>query len=236
MSTTKVAEEKIERTQPTPGPSKKSAREDRRARRRCETVDSIRLLNEALPLATDSTSEDSDDCSTIGNTSTAESAAESAMDTDGFQLPSARRQMKRKNSHNSSSESDKKKRPGTKTVAAEVSQPVESVPNHPQAKDARRPTGEGQMDGRKRRTGAARSPHDEGGQHQRRHSDPARLGSRLPPASPYCLRHEGTTPFVPTDGREACQGRHPRSLRKPVSFASRRVRDPFPPRLSHDSL
>ncbi|GJQ66609.1 hypothetical protein Trydic_g4581 [Trypoxylus dichotomus] len=66
------------------------------------------------------------------------------------------------------------------------------------------------MDGRKRRTGATRSPHDEGGQHQRRYLDPARLGSRLPPASPHRLRHEGTVPFVPTDGREALQGRHPR--------------------------
>ncbi|GJQ65582.1 hypothetical protein Trydic_g7680 [Trypoxylus dichotomus] len=37
------------------------------------------------------------------------------------------------------------------------------------------------MDGRKRRTGATRSPHDDGGQHQRRYPDPARLSSRLPP-------------------------------------------------------
>ncbi|GJQ65019.1 hypothetical protein Trydic_g23196 [Trypoxylus dichotomus] len=49
-------------------------------------------------------------CSTIGNTST----GKSVMDTDDFQLPSARRQLKRKGLRNSSSESDRRERPGTK--------------------------------------------------------------------------------------------------------------------------
>ncbi|GJQ68484.1 hypothetical protein Trydic_g14816 [Trypoxylus dichotomus] len=138
MSTPKVDDEK-RKMEPTPGPSKKSAREERRARRRGETVDSIRLLQEALPLATDSTTDDSDDCSTIGNTSTAESAAESAMDTDEFQPQSARRQRKRKNSNNSSSGSDERKRSGKKSATEEVSQPVQSAPSRPQAKDARVP-------------------------------------------------------------------------------------------------
>ncbi|GJQ73952.1 hypothetical protein Trydic_g18886 [Trypoxylus dichotomus] len=138
MSASKVDDEK-RKMETTPGPSKKSAREERRARRRGETVDSIRLLQEALPLATDSTTDDSDDCSTIGNTSTAESAAESAMDTDEFQTQSARRQRKRKNSNNSSSGSDERKRPGKKSVTEEVFQPVQSAPSRPQAKDARVP-------------------------------------------------------------------------------------------------
>ncbi|GJQ67633.1 hypothetical protein Trydic_g8424 [Trypoxylus dichotomus] len=138
MSTSKADDEKM-KMKPTPGPSKKSAREERRARRRGETVDSIRLLQEALPLATDSTTDDSDDCSTVGNTSTAESTAESAMETDEFQPQSARRQRKRKNSHNSSSGSDERKRPGKKSATEEVSQPVQSAPSRPQAKDARVP-------------------------------------------------------------------------------------------------
>ncbi|GJQ85452.1 hypothetical protein Trydic_g21998 [Trypoxylus dichotomus] len=128
MSTTKTAEEKTERTQPTPGPSKKSAREESGARRRCETVDSIRLLQEALPLASDSTISD---CSTIGNTSTAESAAESAVETEVFQLPSARRQRKRKSSRNSSSESERRKRSRTKPATAGDVQPANA------AKDSR---------------------------------------------------------------------------------------------------
>ncbi|GJQ85883.1 hypothetical protein Trydic_g15339 [Trypoxylus dichotomus] len=104
--------------EPTPGPAKKSAREERRARGRGETVDSIRLLQEALPLATDSTTDDSD---------------------DEFQPQSARRQRKRKNSHYSTSGSDERKRPGKKSATEEVSQPVQSAPSRPQAKDARVP-------------------------------------------------------------------------------------------------
>ncbi|GJQ66607.1 hypothetical protein Trydic_g4580 [Trypoxylus dichotomus] len=52
------------------GTSKQSAREERRARRRGEAVDAIRMLQDALPLANESTSDtDSDDCSTIVPTS-----------------------------------------------------------------------------------------------------------------------------------------------------------------------
>ncbi|GJQ70714.1 hypothetical protein Trydic_g647 [Trypoxylus dichotomus] len=98
-----------------------------------DRVDSIRLLQEALPLATDSTTDDSDDCSTIGNTSTAESAAESAMETEEFQLPSPRIQRKRKSSRNSSSESERRKRPGTKPATAGDVQPANA------AKDTRVP-------------------------------------------------------------------------------------------------
>ncbi|GJQ88801.1 hypothetical protein Trydic_g13294 [Trypoxylus dichotomus] len=122
---------------PMPGTSKQSAREERRARRRGEAIDAIRLLQDALPLVSESTTSDadSDDCSTIENTST----EESAMDTDDFQLPSARRQLKRKGSRNSSSVSDRRERPGTKPVTVGEFQPVQSVPNQPKAKDARVP-------------------------------------------------------------------------------------------------
>ncbi|GJQ79607.1 hypothetical protein Trydic_g16449 [Trypoxylus dichotomus] len=61
------------------------------------------------------------------------------METDDFQLPSARRQLKRKGSRNSSSKSDRGKRSGTKPAIAGESQPVKPVPNHPKAKDARVP-------------------------------------------------------------------------------------------------
>ncbi|GJQ68002.1 hypothetical protein Trydic_g16739 [Trypoxylus dichotomus] len=137
MSATKTTEEKTVKTQPTPGPSKKSVREERRTRRRGETMDAIRLLQEALPLATDSTtSDDSDDCSTIGNTST----AESAMRTEDLQLPSARRQMKRKSSRNSSSESERRKRPGTKpATAGDVQSANAALPDHSKAMDSRVP-------------------------------------------------------------------------------------------------
>ncbi|GJQ79525.1 hypothetical protein Trydic_g16372 [Trypoxylus dichotomus] len=122
---------------PVPRTSKQSAREERRARRCGEAIDAIRLLQDALPLASESTTSDadSDDCSTIGNTST----GESAMDTDDFQLPSARRQLKGKGSRNSSSESYRRKRSRTKPATAGESQPVQSVPNHHKAKDARVP-------------------------------------------------------------------------------------------------
>ncbi|GJQ70734.1 hypothetical protein Trydic_g667 [Trypoxylus dichotomus] len=185
------------------GTSKQSAREERRARRRGEAVDAIRMLQDALPLASKSTSDaDSDDCSTIGNTST----GESAMDTDELQLPSARRQMKRKGSRNSSSKSDKRKRPGTKTVAVEVFQPIQSV--HPQAKDARVPS----VVLREMAVNAELAQQAV----RTKKVVNTNVGIRIQPpsaASPHRLRHEGTVPFVPTDGREAPQGRHPRSLR-----------------------
>ncbi|GJQ79606.1 hypothetical protein Trydic_g16448 [Trypoxylus dichotomus] len=50
-STSTDATEKTKPPTPAPGTSKKSAREDRRARRRGEAVDVIRLLQEGLPLA-----------------------------------------------------------------------------------------------------------------------------------------------------------------------------------------
>ncbi|GJQ73939.1 Desat1 [Trypoxylus dichotomus] len=121
-----------------PGPSKKSAREERRIRRRGEAVDTIRLLQEALPLASESSSSevDSDGRSTIGSTLT----GESAMDTEEFQLPSARQQRKRKTSRNFSSDSDRRKRSETKLAPAGESQPVQAaVPNYPKAKEGRVP-------------------------------------------------------------------------------------------------
>ncbi|GJQ71862.1 hypothetical protein Trydic_g14257 [Trypoxylus dichotomus] len=132
-ATTTATNAKKKPPTPVPGTSKQSARQERRGRRRGEAIDAIRLLRDALPLASESTRSDadSDDCSTIGNTST----GESAMDT--FQLPSARRQLKRKGSRNSSSVSDRRERPGTKPVTAGESQPVQSAPNQPKANDAR---------------------------------------------------------------------------------------------------
>ncbi|GJQ65414.1 hypothetical protein Trydic_g7523 [Trypoxylus dichotomus] len=110
--------------------------EERRTRRRGEAVDAIRLLQEALLLASESSSSevDSDNCSTIANTST----GESALETEEFQLPSARQQRKRRSSRNSSSDSDRKKRSGTKPAPAGESQPVQAVvPNHSKAKEGR---------------------------------------------------------------------------------------------------
>ncbi|GJQ69441.1 hypothetical protein Trydic_g10029 [Trypoxylus dichotomus] len=103
-ATTTATNAKTKPPTPVPGSSKQSARGERRGRRRGEAIDVIRLLRDALPLASESTTSDadSDDCFTIGNTST----GESAMGTVDFQLPSARRQLKRKCLRNSSSESD----------------------------------------------------------------------------------------------------------------------------------
>ncbi|GJQ73592.1 hypothetical protein Trydic_g13937 [Trypoxylus dichotomus] len=194
---TKTAEEKTEKTQPTLGPWKKSPRAEHRARRRGETVDAIRLLQEALPLATDSsTSDDSDDCSTIGNTSTAESAPESAMATEDFQLP--------------------RKRPGTKPATAGDVQPANAaLPEQGKGLpcSTHRSTGKGQVDGRPRGTEPAGRADDEGGQHQRRPPHPAGNGSRIPPGRQDRLRAESAVPLLPADGGEAPQGCHPGNLR-----------------------
>ncbi|GJQ71900.1 hypothetical protein Trydic_g3010 [Trypoxylus dichotomus] len=55
------------------------------------------------------------------------------METEEFQLPSARRLRKRKSSRNSSSESERRKRPGTKPATAGDVQPANA------AKDSRVP-------------------------------------------------------------------------------------------------
>ncbi|GJQ75207.1 hypothetical protein Trydic_g9809 [Trypoxylus dichotomus] len=189
-TSTSTATEKTKPPTPAPGTSKKSAREKRRVRRRGEAVDAIRLFQEALPPANDSTTSDadSDDCSTIGNTGKARAIP--LRNPTGGSDPG--RNLLQRESPNASSPCLTIRRRRTPAF-------------HPSSY-GKRPGG-----WPKRRTVPTRSPHDEGGQHQRRHPDPARLGSRLPSASPRRLRHEGTIPLVPTDGREAPQGRYPRT-------------------------
>ncbi|GJQ88027.1 hypothetical protein Trydic_g12951 [Trypoxylus dichotomus] len=61
------------------------------------------------------------------------------METEEFQLPSARQQRKRKSSRNSSSEYDRRKRSGTKPAPAGESQLVKAAVPNLKAKDAHVP-------------------------------------------------------------------------------------------------
>ncbi|GJQ79094.1 hypothetical protein Trydic_g5350 [Trypoxylus dichotomus] len=93
------------------------------------------LLQEALLLASYSSSSDmnSDECSTIGNTS----MEESTMEAEEFHFPLGRQQRKGRSSRNSCSDSDRRKRPGTKPAPARESQSAQAAVPNPKAKDGR---------------------------------------------------------------------------------------------------
>ncbi|GJQ67192.1 hypothetical protein Trydic_g8101 [Trypoxylus dichotomus] len=103
-----------------PEPSKESSKKECRIRRG-DAVDAMRLLQEALPSASYSSFSDvdSEDCSTIGNTQTA--AQEGS-------------------SRNSSSESDRRKRSGTKPAPLGESKAAQAVVPNPKAKEGHVPS------------------------------------------------------------------------------------------------